>query len=118
MCVGRNPNDWQLDCIVLQSDETHGELVHFRPNNVKDFRGGGPVGIYLALDALLDRIASGAEVPRADVRLTLARFKNETRAYFSLRALDEYPPRSPETEIWMLINALYEKALKGIGESQ
>lgn len=116
--VGANPDDWQFDCFVLPSDETNGELVHRRPNTVKDFRGTVEPGIYSALDDLLDRISSGSDIPREEVRLTLATLRNQTRTYHSLRAFDDYPPNSPEREIWKLIDALYDKALEGLGQSQ
>jgi hypothetical protein len=116
--VGTSTEDWQLDCIVLPSDETNGELVHHHPNIVKDFRNKVEPGLYLALKNLIDRLSVGAAIPKTDIRLTLAKFEHEKRTYFSLMAPNYYPPRSPEADVWRLIDVIYEKRKGEVAQSQ
>lgn len=109
-----SPDGWELDCFVLPDDNTSGELVHFHPNQIREFNQIKEPGLFDALEKLLDQIAVGNETPKKDVRLVLGRLKDDKKTYYSLRSLDDYPVGSPEAEIWELINAVHEKRLKGL----
>jgi hypothetical protein len=101
-----------MDCFVLPNDETSGEFVHMKLKKVLEFRKIVEPGLFVSLDNLLDRAASGAEIPRKNLGMVIGRLKNKERKFCYLKALDEYPRESPEAEIWALVNLLFEKRLK------
>lgn len=108
----------ELDCFIWPDDMTSGELVHFKLKKIQPFRGEVEPGLFATLNNLLDRIPSGSETPKAEVRLVVGRFREGTELHYSLRAAEKYPQEAPETEIWKLIDAIYEKRLKGAGQFQ
>ena len=114
----RASDEWEFDCIMSPTDRTDGELIHYHPNRAKDFRNVTESGLYAALDNLLDRVAPGQNMPKENVRLAIERLKDGKRTYYWLSASDGYSLRSPEAEIWKLVNTLYEKRLKEVGQSK
>jgi len=106
---------WELDCFILPNDITNGELVHFKLNKMQPFRAEIEPGLFTALNNLLDRIPSDSETPKAEARLVVGRIREGTKLHYFLRAAEKYPQEAPETEIWRLVDAIYEKRLKGVG---
>ncbi len=109
---------WELDCFISADDRANGELVHFKLNKIQPFRDEVEPGLFAALNSLLDRIPSGSEIPKAEARLVVGRFREGTELHYFLRAAEKYPQEAPETEIWKLVDAIYEKRLKGAGQSK
>jgi len=106
-----------MDCIVLPSDETNGELVHHNPNQILDFRGKVELGLFAALDGLLDRIVPEAAIPKADIRMTIGRRNDEATSFFHFGAASRYPPTVPEAEVWILVNAVFKNRLQERGRT-
>lgn len=105
-------DEWELDCTVLPTDETNGELVHYANKKLVQFVGETEPGLFSQLSNLLDRIIAGEDTPKESIRLVLGRLKEDKRTYYSLCGADAYPPDSPEAEIWKLINAIYDKRMR------
>jgi hypothetical protein len=100
-----------MDCFVVPSNETNGELVHFDPNLILDFRDKIEPGFFWALDDLLARIVPEADVPKADLRMVIGRLRDETRACFYFAAPDKYPTTAPEAEVWTLVDTVFMRRL-------
>ena len=111
-----SPEEWDMHCIVLPSDETNGELVHHNPNQILNFRDKVEAGLFAALDGLLDRIVTEADIPKADIRMVIGRLKDETRSYFRFAAADRYLPTAAETEVWTLVDAVFRRRLQERGK--
>jgi hypothetical protein len=43
---------WDMDCILIPSDEHFGGLVHHNPNGIQDFRGKIEPGLFASLYGL------------------------------------------------------------------
>jgi len=114
----KNDEGWELDCFVLPTDETNGELVHFKLNRIHSFREETEPGLFALLDGLLDRIGTEQDAPKDKVRMVIGRKKDNKENSYSLQASEEYSPSSPSAEIWGVINSVYEKKVKGAGQSQ
>jgi len=109
---------WELDCFILPDDMTNGELVHFKLNKIQPFRGEVEPGLFAALSDLLGRIPSGSETPKAEARLVAGIIREDIESHYFLGAAETYPQEAPETEIWKLVDAIYEKKVKGVGQFQ
>lgn len=103
---------WEMDCIVLPDDEMNGELIQYELKKTVDFRGESRDGLYAALDDLLDRVAEADDIPRDQVRLVIGRLKNEQRTHYSLKASGQYFPSSPESDIWNLVDSVFEERME------
>jgi hypothetical protein len=74
-------------------------------------------GLFASLDALLDRIVPEADIPRADIRMTIGRLKEEVRSYFHFASAARYMPTVPEAEVWSLVDAVFKKRLHERGKT-
>jgi hypothetical protein len=113
-----NDDGWELDCFILPDDKINGELVHFKLKKIQPFRGEVEPGLFATLTNLIDRVPSRSETAKTEARLVIGRMKEGTELHYFLRAAEKYPQEAPETEIWKLVDAIYEKRLKGAGHSQ
>jgi len=109
---------WELDCFILPDDVTNGELVHFKLNTIHPFRGEVESGLFAALTNLIDRIPSSPKTAKTEARLVIGRIREGTELHYFLRAAEKYPQEAPETKIWKLVDAIYEKKVKGAGRFQ
>ena len=55
------------------------------------------------------------DMAKDEIRLVLGRLKNGERAHYSLKAADQYPATSLETEIWRLVDAVFKERMKALG---
>ena len=111
-----SPHGWEFDCYVSPDDKTNGELIQYSSKQLVDYNGKLEAGLFAALDRLLDRMPSGEDIPKGKVRLVLGRSHNGKKTYHFLETLDKYPPTSPPTEIWRLVNAIFEERMREIGQ--
>jgi len=101
-----------MDCFVIPSDETSGELVHFKPNQAIDFRDKFEPGLFVALDELLAVMPPDASVPDGEARMVIGRRRDEkTVHYYTFSGRDTYPPASPAVRIWELVEMVFQKRL-------
>ena len=105
------PKDWEMDCFVLPSDETNGELVSHNLKIAFDFRKRFEPGLFTALDKLLEQIPRGVEEPKTPVKMVVGRLKDDKRTYWSFRSAEEYSADSPEAKVWALVNSVFDKRL-------
>lgn len=107
-----SPEGWEMDCFVVPSDVTSGELVHFSPNMIRSFRDRIEPGFFTALQGLLDRIVPDADIPKAELRMVIGTLRDEARCYFHFAAADRYSPGVPEAEVWTLVDAVFKRRLQ------
>lgn len=101
-----------MDCFVVPSDVTSGELVHFSPNMIRSFRDRIEPGLFTALEGLLAHIVPNADIPKADLRMVIGRLKDEATSYFHFAAADRYSPGVPEAKVWTLVEAVFKRRLQ------
>ena len=106
-----SPEAWEMDCFVVPTDETNGELVHHDPNLIRSFRDRIEPGLFAALEGLLDRIVP-EDIPKTELRMVIGRLKDEARSYFHFAAADRYSPEVPEAEVWTLVDAVFKRRLQ------
>ena len=106
------PECFEMDCFVLPNDETNGELVHYNPNYALDFRGKIELGLFAAMDKLLERIQPNIQESKILAKMVIGRLKDDKRMYWSFSSPTEYRVDSPEAEAWILVRSVFERRLK------
>ena len=101
-----------MDCFVLPNDEASGELVHFGPNQCRDFRSELEPGFFAALDGLLSRLTPSAERTTSETKMVIGRLRDTDTQFFKFVSAANYTARSQESEIWSLVDAFYRKRLQ------
>lgn len=104
---------WELDCFVLPTDETNGELVHYTTKKVVQFVAIVEPGLYAELDRLMTALQA-EDIPKDAVRLVLGSLKDGRRTHYPLRAADQYGAGSAPGKVWRLVNAVFAKRAEGL----
>lgn len=102
-----------MDCFVLPSDKTSGELLQHKPNQALDFRDKVEPGLFAALDELLARMPPDASIPEGEERMVIGRRRDEkTVHYYRFSGCDNYTATSPAVRIWALVDMVFQKRLR------